>query len=215
MKGKAHKHSDRQADYWIHITNKCNWFCDYCLADTHNTNEVDFSKLTKVINNIKNKSLVSLTGGEVGILPPEKINTIFNILNNKQCDICIDTNGTFIENYPEYYNKVVDYFYHCSEKLDNTIKEFNDPDNKITYMIVVSDSNFENAFEFIENNSDYLLHVHGAMSNGNKGDTLSRKNAFKLFKFCARRNNINQEHLKYILDLYSAENKNNYLDSRL
>jgi len=216
--GKRHSHNDKQVDYWIHVTNKCNWFCDYCIVDTHNTKDTQIENVLKTIQeDVKDNSFVSLTGGEIGTLSKSEIESIFILLESKQCKICIDTNGLFLRKYSEYYNRVFDYFYHCSEKLtleEDIFKDISDPENKLTFMIVVSDSNFENSIPFLTKWNNVLFHVHGAMTNGNGGNTLSNKFALKLFHACHKLENVNKEHLTYIINLYAGKNEHVFIDSR-
>ncbi len=218
MLGKRHNKLDRQADYWLHCTSLCNWNCDYCLVDTHNAEKVSFEKLINTIDlKILDNSFVSLTGGEIGTMNKYNVDILFKKLNEKKCDICIDTNGLFIRKFPEYYTKIVDYFYHCSETLgdEDILENISDLDNKITFMIVVSDSNFKNAKKFLTKWDNVLFHVHGAMSNNNRGNTLSKINALKLFHMCSKMKNVNQEHLSYILHSYDSKNYHNFIDSRI
>ncbi len=216
MLGKEHKHTDEQVRYWVHVTNKCNWNCKYCIADTHKGSNVEHQKVLKVLNDLPNDTFISLTGGEIGTLSKIEIDEIFEILDNKNIKYCIDTNGLFLNKYPEYYNKVFDYFYHCSEMLYSTDDIFmNDPDNKISYMIVVDDNNIDRCHSFLNKHSNILFHAHAALNTEQRGlSYLNRRNCLRLLQICKNRENVNQDHLKYIMNTFADENDNEYLDSR-
>ena len=214
MIGKRHNETDKQVNYWVHVTERCNWTCTYCIANTHTSPKTEQDKVLKMISKIPDGSFISLTGGEIGMLDKSEIDDIFNLTKSKNLTVCVDTNGMFLRKFPEYYNYVFDYFYHCSEKLLTSDEIFiDDPDNKISYMIVVDNENYDRSFEFIKKH-DILFHVHGAMKNKISVVNLDRMNALKLFHFCSKQSNVNREHLKYILNYYSSENDNEYLDSR-
>jgi len=215
MIGKEHKDTHRQVDFWVHVTEKCDWSCSYCIANTHNSLKTDQSKVLKMIRELPDNCFISLTGGEIGTLDKKSVDDIFALIANKNITACVDTNGLFLRKYPEYYSIVYDYFYHCSEKLLLTDKIFtDDPDNKISYMIVVDDDNFKNAFDFIKS-KDILFHVHAAMKNRTSESMLNKLNCLKLFHFCSKQLNTNKEHLKYALNSFVNTNKTKYMDSRL
>jgi hypothetical protein len=83
----------------------------------------------------------------------EYLNNIISKLKEKQCSIEVNTNGLFISKYSKFfYDDIHSFFYHCSENLDpdTEIEIYNDPDNKINYMIVVTDNNLKNLDNFLK-----------------------------------------------------------------
>jgi organic radical activating enzyme len=107
----------KDLNYVLHITKKCNWFCRYCIVDTHNSEDIYINDILKHIDNIPNNSVVNLSGGEPGILSSDKLNLIFNKLRIKECEININTNGLFFKNHKNLDKYISNYFYHLSEDL--------------------------------------------------------------------------------------------------
>lgn len=89
---------------------KCNYKCSFCF---HKQNEKDdisnilknaFNIKEKVINKINDKILISISGGEISLLPLDILIKIFEILKDKKISyIYITTN---FSNTPEYYNEL-------------------------------------------------------------------------------------------------------------
>jgi organic radical activating enzyme len=184
-----------EKEYILTVTYKCNWFCEYCSEDTHNKSEVFLETVLEKIDLLHNK-IVTLTGGEPGILDKDSLEKIINKLLKNNCKIRVNTNGLFIEKYPEF-NKYIDkYIYHCSENLEVDFKRY-DKDN-IDYVIVATDNNYDKMEKFLDHNKDIEFIILGAKRSKVK---LSYKNAFKLYKIIKDKDNVNKESLSQIISL--------------
>jgi hypothetical protein len=121
------------------IIHECNWNCPYCSEQTHQKSPLSVTKVFEKILGIRNGSNVTLSGGEPGLLSKDIICDIIHELVNKRCRLNINTNGLFIEKYPE----LLDYFdyilYHCSEDLIGDIKFYDYPN--VYHSLVLTDDN--------------------------------------------------------------------------
>ncbi len=186
--------------YCFSITFECNWNCEYCIVDTHNKNKpiIDYDYINNIINKIPQGSNCSFGGGEPGMANSELIEYLFNKLEKKNCKISITTNGLFMKLYPEYYNRIVSYFYHCSENIViDDINFYKDIDNKIEYMIVVSDNNIKRLESFLEFYKDINITLYSARRSPIKkeGNTLSIRNDYKLqLLYKSKKYNITNGH---------------------
>ena len=167
------------------VTNKCNWFCEYCSMDTHNRS-ISFEEVIKIANNLPNNQNVCLTGGEPGLLSELEMDTLIEILKNKNTNIEITTNGMFFKLHSKHMNNVNHVLYHCTENMD---KEMFFPDNidlsKVEFMIVVTDNNMKNLKSFLEKYKEIEFRLYKGdehIVNGVRSSSLSIKNAIKIFK---------------------------------
>ena len=78
------------------VTWVCNWHCEYCCVDTHNRPKLSFDDVKLKLAKVPDRSFVTLSGGEVGSMRRHEIEYILDQLEQKQCDIGINTNGLFI-----------------------------------------------------------------------------------------------------------------------
>ena len=176
--------------YSIAITYKCNWFCNYCLVQTHLRPEPTFDEIKEKIQSIPDNVRVTLSGGEPGTQSKEIVKYIFDELQRKQCIIEINTNGLFFEKFPEWENSVYRYFYHCSEKLEGNIKL--PPKHlyhKIDFMITLTDELFPRLEKFINYwltlEINKKIFIYGGVELYQFKGThpiLSKKNAFKVLR---------------------------------
>mgnify|MGYP000642054616 CR=1 FL=1 len=174
-------------NYCLMATYKCNWMCDYCITDTHNQNDITNEIILAKLNDIDNDSEVSISGGEPGLIPKERLDMIIASLRAKNCIINVNTNGRFFNKFPDYYNKIDNFYYHVSENMDinDNIIDVDDPDNKIEHMLVVTDNNMHNLDAFLRRYNQYEFTVNAAISvpvNDKAGTKLSKFNAIKIYQ---------------------------------
>ena len=137
-------------EYKLPITFACNWNCSYCCVDTHNQPEVDYQTIFKTIGQYPNNSVVHIEGGEPGLVDESTILRILDKLNNKNCEILLNTNGVFLNRYPELLNNFVSIIYHCVENV-STRKELRYyTHSDIVYMLV---------FDKIEQLDDIIYYI--------------------------------------------------------
>jgi len=180
----------------LKITTECNWKCSYCIVDTHNLPERTFKQVLEYIYQIPKGSLVTLTGGEPGLLPAHELDIILGLLERRLCAVRVNTNGAIFR-----YKKIKKFksiFYHCSENLD--IAKRVDAyfiDIPITYMLVVTDDNIDKLERFLNYNKHIIFMIQGAVDNGN-GIELSYFNRLKIWT--KYKNIIQPESKKYLLN---------------
>jgi len=165
--------------YDLYITYKCNWFCEYCIIDTHNKKK-EIEEVYREIINIPDGSRVCIMGGEPGTVEKLHIDNIIYKLKEKNCSLELMTNGLFLERYPEHIDSFDYILYHCSENLDSDFKRYKD--KNIEYQITVSDNNFKNLSSFFKKNSDIIFRVFSASKGpiSKRGNYLSMKNKIEL-----------------------------------
>jgi organic radical activating enzyme len=124
------------------LTNKCNWHCDYCVADIHNQPELPYEEVLRTVQAIEPGTEVTFGGGEPGLLKREQLVELITILKDKGCVIDLLTNGMFFKRHMELVHEFGKIHYHCVEYLPDEI-EF--PDLKLDhvfYGLVVTNTNF-------------------------------------------------------------------------
>ena len=174
--------------YAITLTYKCNWNCSYCAV----RNSVDYKPAVTVsdvldkINQIEDGSIVTLFGGEPGILDRDVLELYISELKSKRCTLKLETNGLFLHKYPELCSNFQSIVYHCSEDLEEyEVFGFNHPD--VTYMLIIHDQNINRLEKFLEINShiEKFYIVEATYPHEITGPTLSKQNKNHLLtKFC-------------------------------
>ena len=126
------------------LTEFCDKKCQYCdiplIKKKKNSDIKNIKKyIPKIKQQINKNTEIRLTGGEIGFLSKETIDYLFNELEN----ITINTNGFFLEKYPQYIEKCEKIYYHPSTffssetKLldyENIIYQFPVINNKIDWV---------------------------------------------------------------------------------
>ena len=87
-------------EYEVELTHECNWHCPYCAIDVHRLPAISHSELAAKLKKIPAKSVVTLSGGEPGLLSRDEIDYVIIALRDKKCKLNLNTNGTFISRYP-------------------------------------------------------------------------------------------------------------------
>lgn len=162
--------------YGISVTYDCNWYCPYCLADTHSKKR-DFGEVMFLAHSIPSNVKVTLSGGEPGMLETEQLHRIIGVLKAKGCSVSISSNG-MIFSHPSIVEQVEHISYHCSMNMELTDEVNREYPDKTVYMVVVTDKNMHNLEAFLDKHNDLSIYVYAAESN--KGDTLSTSNALKI-----------------------------------
>ena len=177
----------KRNEYVIPITLKCNWNCSYCAMNNKYDNLVDTTHDITIqrINQLPEKCICTITGGEPGLVDIHLINEYISLLNNNHISLYLETNGLFIKKYPKLIYHFNEVLYHCSVDLNDTLIYF--PYKNIRYLLVLTDLNISNLvsyldknyknikFDFIPATYPYLDDVHGPiLSNKNKHLILSK-----------------------------------------
>lgn len=169
-------------DIDLMLTYKCNWFCEYCIVDTHNQPEITTEMLYKKVDAIHDNSIVNLFGGEPGMLTKTVITRIMDTFEEKNCELMLSTNGLFIEKFPEYLDRFENILYHCTEDLDEYDFKRYPELNNLEYQVTVTDNNYHKLEGLLDANPDIKFSVFGATSNPMKvnGNTLSKRRTLEI-----------------------------------
>ena len=171
-----------QNEIEVELTHKCNWNCPYCAIKVHTLPNITEDVAISKINRIPDNSIVTLSGGEPGLLSFETVRIILRTLKDKNCTIYLNTNGMFLKNFPFFLHNFKQIIYHCSENLDLT-DEIIHPIMKydIRYMIIVNDDNFHKLNRFLTAHPDIKFDIVQATYNKfGDGVTLSAENRNKI-----------------------------------
>lgn len=161
----------------IEVTHECNWNCPYCAIHTHKLPPISKKQIRDKIDSIQTNKIVTISGGEPGMLDEDDIDYILNNLQKKECTLFLNTNGLFIRRYPEKISKFKQIIYHCSENLNCQDYIIRNIPCDTRYMIVVNDQNFKNLDQFLHMNEDIKFDiVQATYNNIGDGITLSSKN---------------------------------------
>ncbi len=181
------------------VTYDCNWHCDYCCVDTHNKPEITLEDLQAKLEKVTPGYNVTLSGGEVGMLSYNKLAMIIDKLQQKNCPISLNTNGLFLDKYPELIKHFEYILYHCSEDLIKSPKEYSIPFGaKLEYMLVVTDNNIHRLEMFLHQHKATTFHVVAATQPEDGLDvTLSNENRYAIM--AKRYNNISKESLNRLI----------------
>ncbi len=165
------------------VTWLCNWKCDYCSVDTHNRPKLTMEEVEKKLNEVPFKSIVTLSGGEVGMMKRNEIEFIISKLKSKDCKIHLNTNGLFIKRYKDLLKNFDYILYHCSENLDLDEEIIIDDDLKLEYMLIVTDNNYHKLENFLRKYPNIKFHiVSSTMPKGINNVTLNKKIKNSLIK---------------------------------
>ena len=184
--------SSSRREFAIMLTHQCNWRCQYCAVKNKHDQSVDVSD-EAVLENAKlvaPMSIVTLFGGEPGLVKRDLLEKCMQILEDKQCILYLETNGTFIKRYPDLLEHFAEVLYHCSEDLADE-DQVRKPDFKrVRWMIIVHDKNIDRLQSFLEKHKDIKFDIIEATypyPEEMDGPRLSRENKKMLIeKFASR-----------------------------
>lgn len=172
----------------VELTHECNWNCPYCAIRTHEQQNITIEQMFSKIQSIPSNSVVTLSGGEPGLIDKKYIKQIIEMLKTKHCILNLNTNGMFLEKYPELVSNFKEVVYHCSQNLDANDKIIRQKfDSCIRYMIIVNDENYHKLDQFLNVNDDIIFDIVQATYNDANGVKLSSINKNKLIvKYASR-----------------------------
>lgn len=181
-------------EYILPITYNCNWFCDYCIVDTHNQKPIPISTILLNIRKIPDNSIVHIEGGEPGMLDKKNLIIILNKLKEKSISVFLNTNGLFLKRYPELVDQYIDdVLYHCiedvSSRKDIVLYEI----ANVTYMLIATDDTIHDIIYYLEK-YDIIFFVSRAI---NYKKPLSIDNA----KHLINNYNLSTDSKNYLLGL--------------
>lgn len=148
-------------EYVIPLTFKCNWSCPYCaIRNSHDYKDnVSYDETIAKVDSVPAGSRVTLTGGEPGLVSKEHLEAYIDSLRSKNCELYLETNGLFIERYPDLCSCFYEILYHCSDNLDASKPIIQNGMENLRYLIVVSDGNFKNLDKFLQTYKDIKFDI--------------------------------------------------------
>jgi len=192
-------------EYSLIITYICNWFCTYCITDTHapGKGQIPLEVIKEKLDKVEEGSLITLTGGEPGYAKKEIMDYTMETLLSKKCHIMVNTNGAFFSRYPEHVPNIHEFVYHCSESMDIN-DEFIQPDlDNIRYLVVVTDETIDRLEPFMDKYPHITFHVSAGAdtkmySQLPNRTSLSKMNAIKIVQ--KYKDRISETSIPYLLN---------------
>lgn len=175
---------DVKNEITLRFTYSCNWSCSYCAI--RNCKEKDLiithENILACINKIPNNSIVTISGGEPGLIEKQKIIQYLNLVKPKTKKLYLETNGLFIEKYPDLLNYFDEILYHCTSDLELPKIDLNSLDNTIyRFLLIIHDDNINFLETFLKNYSNIKFDIIEATYPYEiTGPTLSKRNKNKL-----------------------------------
>lgn len=169
-----------EGEYELIITHKCNWNCPYCSELTHDKQEISYSDVMEKISTIPDGSVVTLSGGEPGMLSFNDINGIILSLKDKNCQLNLNTNGLFIARYPEMLSGFNYILYHCSEDLKKGVKIYDYVN--VHHCLVLTDNNVGRFGFFVDKYPHIKWNVIPSSIGKYTIPTLNRTNKMNILK---------------------------------
>ena len=170
----------------ILLSRKCNQNCDYCdIWNKTDNSEVDLNYLKEILEKIDHdKFAITLSGGEIGIIP--NLIEIFDLIYSFNKRIKIMSNGAVRINYPELLPKCELYHEHLIKTAnENKLIKFYDLD-------YVKGENTRNIVVLDESLVDYLLRNPKEIIRMNQVNTLFKQLESKVYSNKTFRNKTSE-----------------------
>lgn len=174
------------------VSCKCNWHCQYCAVNNSHDHK-DSLPVEVVLANarkVESGSVVTLFGGEPGLAERDLLQSCLTILEAKHCKIYLETNGLFIQRYPDLLEHFHEVLYHCSEDLADEDQVLKPNFKRVRWVIIVHDKNIGRLQSFLEKHKDTKFDIIEATypyPEEMDGPSLSRENKTMLIeKFASR-----------------------------
>ena len=173
-------------EYVVALTYRCNWNCPYCAVRNGRDQRKDAENdIMKRISMIPDGVKVTLTGGEPGMMEKNVLENILDVLQAKNETLWLETNGLFLEKYPDLVSRFHEVLYHCTEDIEAShITRYSQFGN-IRYLVVVTDANMGRLDDLVETNPDIRFDfVPASYPYEKTGPELSRRNRYDVvFRF--------------------------------
>ena len=160
---KPDTYNDFDKQIYLTFTNECNWNCSYCDFPDKNNPTYDLENHLSVLKMIPDNIEVYLEGGELGLLPEDQLDLIFNsgIANT----YAIATNGEFLrKGYHEKYKDKIHYIlYHFAPEItgDMDITEYDiDGSIRVDYTFVLHVDNLKYVDKLLTRYSHLKFLIH-------------------------------------------------------
>ena len=175
----------KKNEFAVTITYKCNWSCQYCAVKNKHDYKpsLDHEEVMLKLEKIPPNSNATLFGGEPGLVARDHIVQYIETLEKKNCTLYLETNGTFIRNYPDLLCRFKEILYHCSQELSINDQILRPRIGSIRYMLIVHDKNIDRLQQFLDKNNDIVFDIIEATypyPDEMDGPRLSKRNKMKL-----------------------------------
>ena len=156
--------------WWLSVTEKCNWKCWYCdFPEKCHHKTASIEQLNKFISNMNgiihdNNIELCIEGGEIGLVEETFLDAFFN--SNLDISYTVTTNGEFLKRgyHHKYVDKIHYILYHVVSDLadDNVIVDDYNVDKSIRLdcTIVIHKNNIKYIDKFLDRNCDYMFLPH-------------------------------------------------------
>lgn len=151
----------KKNEFAVTITYKCNWSCQYCAVRNKHDYKPDLKhdEVLQKLEKIPPNTIVTLFGGEPGLVSKTHVIQYMDILEKKNCTLYLETNGLFIKKYPDLLCRFGEILYHCSQELDIDDQILRPPVSNIRYMLIVHDKNINKLKAFLDKNNDLIFDI--------------------------------------------------------
>jgi len=225
---KKQHYVDFNKQYYISLTEHCNWQCEYC----------DFPKIAKCKSAPIDRVLTAfdmlkeatdhdqnieygLEGGEIGILSQDYLDQVFAHDLTPTYNIC--TNGLFMERgyHTRYADKIHYILHHVQPKLDENfyIPEYTYADDiKVEYAFVVDKTNIYNGIlekvinDYIDNDRYFIIHILQPRTPGL--DLLGVEDFKKLYSIIKDKPNIEPHFILRVAKIIANIERTSWVNSR-
>lgn len=169
------------------VSCKCNWHCQYCAVNNSHDRKDYLSDETIIANanKVEPRSIVTIFGGEPGLTKRELLEKCIEILEAKECQIYLETNGLFIQKYPDLLNHFYEILYHCSEDLEPNGQILEFKHSRIRYLLIIHDKNIHKLQLFLNSHPNIqfdMLEATYPYPEEMDGPRLSKENKQMLIK---------------------------------
>jgi len=228
MATKRHRWSDFNKQYYISLTEYCNWKCSYCdfpTLENHHSPSIDQAlksfDMLKEATNHDQMIEYGLEGGELGILSQDYLDQIFAHDLAETYVVC--TNGLFMERgYHDRYADKLHYIMHHVQPditLNQSIPQYEyDPSIQVDYTFVIDKPTlYSGAIEKIltENphpTRQFIIHVLQPRKPGL--DLLTIEDFKYLHSILDGRTNVNPWFIKRVERIIKNLDNTSWLNSR-
>lgn len=175
----------KKNEYVIPVTFKCNQHCSYCaIQNTYDYRDiVEHSEVLSKIKLVPDNSIVTLTGGEPGLLEYDALNEYIHCLVDKHCILYLETNGLFITRHYQLCRYFHEILYHCTIDIDLSEDIIFDKTLPLRYLLIVTDVNFSRLGNFLKKYNNIRFDIIAATypyKDQITGPTLSNINRHKI-----------------------------------
>jgi len=225
---KKRHYSGFSTQYYVSLTEICNWQCSYCdFPKLNKPKSAPIERVLEYFDMLKEATghdqtiEYGLEGGEIGILSQDYLDQVFAHDLTETYTIC--TNGLFMERgYHERYKDKIHYIlYHTQPEITNNciIPDFiYDPSIKVEYALVITKTNlYDGTLEkvindYIANDRYFIFHILQPRTLGL--DLLGIDDFKKLYSILEGKPNVEPHFIIRVAKIIANLEKTSWVNSR-